>query len=1115
MPDDEHKTIAEARLGRVLKGKYRLDRVLGIGGMATVYAATHRNKKRVAIKMLHPELSIRENIRTRFLREGYVANSVDHPGAVSVHDDDVAEDGSAFLVMDLLEGSSVEEVAAAKPGKKLPIALVLSIGDALLEVLIAAHAKGIVHRDLKPANLFLTNDGRLEVLDFGIARLHDETSSESTAAGSTMGTPAFMAPEQAQGMSDEIGGQTDVWAVAATLFVLLSGTLVHEGRNAQQLILAAATMKARSLASVAPEVPRAVVDVIDKALAFEKSERWTSAKEMRDAVRRACLEATGAPVEALPKMDHVTGLEDTIAPGASGSSGSGDAFDPTVDASTGSGAAVAGAESTAQAVSNSQSVRASVSRRAVPRRALAAAVLACAVAVGSVKAYRTAVAPHARYCLDVVDTNDGPRCVFEVGAEILQKRLHAVSRVTERGGHVVLVEHVNFAGVVDQDETDFARAEIVRDASGAVREVIKYDPFGVNLEWQKWSDGGKHIDLVDIDGKTPRGAAHEDTRYWRKLPATSVTGSLRTFDKEGRVRSERFFGPTGRPRPRTADGVFGFELEFGTTPGVATKRTNLGADGAPAPDASGIVFTRRDDNGLLLGDTSFFDAKDGPAMTRGAHILRTTHDAYEERGLTYLGLHGEPVTDLDQSFHELRIMWDRATRTGQWSLFDVQGHPQSRRDQWFWTIRRTFDERGRQVLEETLDGQGNRALCVAGNAAHRSSYDDQDHEVVREELDASGALAPTNDGVVRRVFQTDAHDNHIEVRYYDQSGRLAPPAQGGSIVRSTYDDRGLRLTTSVFDAGDHLVANAHGFASVRNRYDRLRNLVEVAYFDPDAKSTSSDEGFAIKRWTYDENDDLVAEAYFDATGAPTLYEASYAIRRLKYDDRGLVVEESFHDVHGDPALVKNGYASVERVRDRNGDVVEESYFGKKGEPILREGGFASRKTSYDVMRRPTEVALFDIAGKPVRGAAGWAVERTTYDERGLVVRVDHLDGSKTPAPDRDARASVAKLYDSRGNLREETSLDAAGKPVLSTEGFATKKSAYDDHDEVVAEALVDADGRPVSGKAGWTFHRLRYDDFGKMTEESFFDGAHEPIAPKELAYASMKQRFDDGPALTE
>src|SRR5580704_637432 len=146
MPDDEVLTLARARIGKVLRGKYRLDRVLGIGGMAVVYAATHRNKKKFAIKMLHPELSLRENIRTRFLREGYVANSVEHSGAVAVLDDDIAEDGSAFVVMELLEGSPIDEVAQ-KHGKRVPLPLVVSIGDAVLDVLAAAHAKGIVHRD--------------------------------------------------------------------------------------------------------------------------------------------------------------------------------------------------------------------------------------------------------------------------------------------------------------------------------------------------------------------------------------------------------------------------------------------------------------------------------------------------------------------------------------------------------------------------------------------------------------------------------------------------------------------------------------------------------------------------------------------------------------------------------------------------------------------------------------------------------------------------------------------------------------------------------------------------------------------------------------------------------
>jgi serine/threonine protein kinase/tetratricopeptide (TPR) repeat protein len=335
MPDDELTQLAQSRIGRVLKGKYRLDRVLGIGGMAVVYAATHRNKKKVAIKMLHPELSGRENIRTRFLREGYVANSVDHPGAVAVLDDDVAEDGSAFVVMELLDGAPVDAVWE-KYGKSIPVPLALSIGDALLDVLSAAHAKGVVHRDIKPANIFLTSDGRLEVLDFGIARLHDETSSAAgaTQEGAMMGTPAYMAPEQALAESSKIDAQTDLWAVGATLFSLLSGELVHPGDNASQLLVFAATKQARSIGSLVPDLPRPIVAVIDKALAFEKSARWMSAREMRDALARACVEATGAPIAALPKTERapkVTGLEETIASSndvAPASSGIG--FDPTL-----------------------------------------------------------------------------------------------------------------------------------------------------------------------------------------------------------------------------------------------------------------------------------------------------------------------------------------------------------------------------------------------------------------------------------------------------------------------------------------------------------------------------------------------------------------------------------------------------------------------------------------------------------------------------------------------------------------------------------------------------------------------------------------------------------------
>jgi len=275
---------ARSRLGTTLRGKYRLDRVLGIGGMAVVYGATHRNQKQVAIKMLHAELSLREDVRQRFLREGYAANSVKHPGALAVLDDDSAEDGSAFLVMELLEGASLDDLWE-RWDHRFPLEQVLAIGERLLDVLAAAHEKGIVHRDIKPANLFVTREGSLKVLDFGIARVRDAAASSANATGTGMllGTPAFMSPEQAFAKASEIDEQTDLWAVGATLFTLASGRTVHEGETASEIVIHTATKPARSLGTVAPDLPPGAVSVIGRALAFAKSDRWASAAAMRSA----------------------------------------------------------------------------------------------------------------------------------------------------------------------------------------------------------------------------------------------------------------------------------------------------------------------------------------------------------------------------------------------------------------------------------------------------------------------------------------------------------------------------------------------------------------------------------------------------------------------------------------------------------------------------------------------------------------------------------------------------------------------------------------------------------------------------------------------------------------
>src|SRR5260370_31485191 len=234
---------AQERVGSTLHGKYRIDSVLGIGGMGVVYAATHRNTKRFAVKMLHAELSHNADIRTRFLREGYAANSVGHPGTVSVLDDDVAEDGAAFLVMELLDGAGVEDLCEKDRGR-LPVRASVVIVEQLLDVLASAHVRGIVHRDIKPANIFLTRDGTLKVLDFGIARAREAAAGggggKGTVTGLVLGSPAYMAPEQALAKSSDIDGRTDVWAAAAWLHPMLPCQLVNAAANARHALCAPA-----------------------------------------------------------------------------------------------------------------------------------------------------------------------------------------------------------------------------------------------------------------------------------------------------------------------------------------------------------------------------------------------------------------------------------------------------------------------------------------------------------------------------------------------------------------------------------------------------------------------------------------------------------------------------------------------------------------------------------------------------------------------------------------------------------------------------------------------------------------------------------------------------------
>ncbi len=308
----EWKSAAERRIGETLAGTWRLDSILGTGGTSTVFSASEASGRRVAIKMLRPEYSGNAAARARLAREARIANELAAEGAVAVLDSCIVGD-DLFLVMDLLEGETLSARASARGRLELDEAL--RIVEAVLTVLAAAHARGIVHRDVKPQNVFVTREGDVRLLDFGLARgdgLH-AIPDGITRSGATLGTPAYMAPEQANGRTRDVDARTDVWCTGATLYTVLTGQHVHRGETIGESLVLAGSQPAPPIEAHLPDLPRAISRVVARALAFRPEDRFADAGAMLAALREAReTVARGEPSQRLPIQAQETLPEESV-----------------------------------------------------------------------------------------------------------------------------------------------------------------------------------------------------------------------------------------------------------------------------------------------------------------------------------------------------------------------------------------------------------------------------------------------------------------------------------------------------------------------------------------------------------------------------------------------------------------------------------------------------------------------------------------------------------------------------------------------------------------------------------------------------------------------------------
>jgi serine/threonine protein kinase len=294
-------------IGDVIAEKYRLVRTLGRGGMGRIFAADHLLLgTTVALKFMHPHLARDRGQVARFAREARAAATLKSAYSARIIDVDTLDNGELYIVMEYLDGVSLETIAVDGRGLPIPDAVrfIVQACDALAE----AHSRSIIHRDVKPANLFLTKgksgEPIIKVLDFGLAKSVVSTeglssSQNSTIAGQALGTPYYMSPEQITGGA-VIDGRSDVWAIGTTLYELLTGHMAFPGPNAAIVFDGILLGSPTPLRVLRPEIPDTLVAIVDRCLQREVTARFQTVRELSKALESSLLVPEPVPFVAAP-----------------------------------------------------------------------------------------------------------------------------------------------------------------------------------------------------------------------------------------------------------------------------------------------------------------------------------------------------------------------------------------------------------------------------------------------------------------------------------------------------------------------------------------------------------------------------------------------------------------------------------------------------------------------------------------------------------------------------------------------------------------------------------------------------------------------------------------------
>jgi serine/threonine protein kinase len=1048
---------------------YQILNLLGYGGMGVVYKARQIDPDRVvALKLIAAGPRARPSDLARFRTENQAISRVAHPHIVRVWE--VGEyQGLPYAALEFMDRGNLREAIANNP---LPARCAAEVVELVARAMQTAHEAGIIHRDLKPANILLSTpeDGhplstwatvRLlgvpKVSDFGLAKQIDGEGA-NTRTGAVMGTPSYMAPEQAEGRTKYVGPATDIYSLGAILYECLTGRPPFHGETVLETLDQVRYNEPVPPTRLRPptfgSVPRELEIICLKCLAKDPRERYRTAGELADDLRRYL---DGKPIHARAPSYLWRVVRQTV--------------------------------------------------RQPLALALALSSVALFVVLGLLVQKLLAVftprpvvpPPYETVYYAAVGRKwgilDGIHRLTEAEAQRRQRSF----RFTLREGLVEKVEAVDWRGRPTTNHNVRTYLDLLPAFSadrlnpGGGPGPFSIGPLAALFELPR---AGPAEQLVctwefqrDEQGnlKVERARDVASRVVWTfQIARFSLAGADQSIKESatGFYADER-----GYPRARTSSGASHVELTFASDGHVQEARYRS-AGGRPRPDRDGIFGRRyiRDPRGLIHTE-SFLGAEDQPMLHPWgfARVGRVWDTEGNQLETTYYDLTGHPALLFGAAHKSL-------------TSYDADGNPIRREnlgkdDKVATSVRMKYDSRGHLLTEENLDAAGK--VVVRGGFGRRDfGYDKEGNCIRVASFDAAGLpirIRPLGCEVVAPGY--DKQGRMIEIKFLDASDKPAPPVRENPPPGGT-GGPGRRLR------GEEV--------SLQFEYNDRGQIIERRALGADDKTPVID-GWGAARTTFVYNGDglMTEEAFFGPDGKPTRGNLRYARRVLEYE-KGNFVGITFYDTDGQLLFVENQPGTdgllelvlatrfpeesrplagrlVLKRDDEGGNIIEARLSGRNGVWTADGSGVAEVRCKYDQFGALSDLTTFGVDRRPIARPDGVARITWTVDELGNVTEVATFGEGGNP---------IVPRVLARVERPEGTPAPATGIRVTGVARHARKFDGY----KLVEENFFGADNLPTTGNLGYARTVFRYRADGHPDSSTYYDDAGNEVRTRPVIH---------------